>query len=86
MSHSKSRARDAMSLNRAIRISGAVLFGLMLLCGATGIAAAWMQAAALNRQTAAAALFANHEAADMMHDAIRSDVLASFQATEPTDG
>ncbi|VVT09198.1 Chemotaxis protein [Sphingomonas aurantiaca] len=83
MSHSKSRARDAMSLNRAIRISGAVLFGLMLLCGATGIAAAWMQAAALNRQTAAAALFANHEAADMMHDAIRSDVLASFQATEP---
>ena len=83
MSHSKSRARDAMSLNRAIRISGAVLFGLMLLCGATGIVAAWMQTAALQRQTTAAALFANHEGADMMHDAIRSDVLAAFQAAEP---
>lgn len=74
---------DAISLSRAIRMAGAVLFGLMLLCGASGIGAAWMQTAALHRQTEATALLANHLGADMMHDAIRSDVLATFQAAEP---
>lgn len=82
MSQPSSRTRDA-SLNRAIRIAGAVLFGLVLLCGATGIAAAWMQTAASHRHTAATALFANHEAAAMMQDAIRSDVLAAFQVAAP---
>lgn len=83
MPQSKSNPRDAMSLTRAIRIAGGVLFGLMLLCGVTGIGAAWMQTAALHRQNEATALLANHEGADMMHDAIRSDVLAAFQAIEP---
>nr|WP_157190213.1 methyl-accepting chemotaxis protein [Novosphingobium sp. Rr 2-17] len=42
-----------------------------------------MQTAALDYQVGATALLANHEHADMMHDAIRSDVLARFQAEEP---
>ncbi len=75
-----------MSLHRAIRIAGAALLGLMVLCGGTGIAAAWMQSAALSRQSEASALFANHEEADMMHDAIRSDVLAAFQAADARSG
>ncbi len=72
-----------MSLGRSIRIAGGILVGLILLCGGTGIGAAWMQPAALKRQTESAALLVNHGQADMMHDAIRSDVLAAFQAAEP---
>ncbi len=83
MMMTKSRSRDAMSLTRMIRMAGVVLFGLMLLCGATGIGAAWMQSAALHRLTDATTLLSNHQGADMMHDAIRSDVLATFQAAEP---
>ena len=73
----------ATSLSHAIRIAGAALLGLMLLCGGTGIAAAWMQSTALQHQAEAAALLVNHSEADMMHDAIRSDVLAALQAAEP---
>ncbi|MBO9711372.1 MAG: HAMP domain-containing protein [Sphingomonas sp.] len=58
----------------------------MLLCGLTGIGAAWLQSSALNGQSKASALLANHEEADMMHDAIRSDVLAAFQAQDPASG
>jgi methyl-accepting chemotaxis protein len=73
----------AMPLDRAIRMAGAALLSLMVLSGGSGIAAAWLQSAALERQNEAGALLANHELADMMHDAIRSDVLAGFEAATP---
>ncbi|MET3825485.1 methyl-accepting chemotaxis protein [Sphingomonas sp. PvP055] len=83
MSGSTSTAsRPDMSLSRALRFAGFALVGLMTFSGGTGIGAAWMQSAALRQQTEASALFANHERADMMHDAIRSDVLAAFQSVE----
>ncbi len=75
-----------MSLNRAIRVTGAVIFGLMFLCGGTGIATAWMQSAALARQNIATDLLTNHGVADMMHDAIRSDALAALQVADPRSG
>ncbi|MDR6848462.1 methyl-accepting chemotaxis protein [Sphingomonas sp. BE137] len=75
-----------MSLARAIRIAGVALLSLMVVSGGSGIAAAWLQSAALERQNEAGALLANHELADMMHDAIRSDVLAAFESTTPHSG
>jgi len=83
MNAQKPTGAPALSLDRAIRIAGAALLGLMVLCGGTGIGAAWMQSSALRHQTAASALLSNHQTADMMHDAIRSDVLAALQASEP---
>lgn len=78
--------RNRMSLNRAVRAAGAALLGLMMLCGGTGIGASWMQSVALERQHAASELLANHQLADMMHDAIRADVLAAFEATDARSG
>lgn len=75
-----------MSLDRSIRLAGAALLALMLLCGATGIGAAWIQSSALHRQSESSALLANHELADMMHDAIRSDVLGALQSLDPASG
>lgn len=59
---------------------------LFLLCGGTGILSSWMLGAALERQASAAALLRNHMEADMMHDAIRSDVLAALASSEPAIG
>ena len=84
MTPQKPNQPHALSLERAIRIAGAALLALVLVCGGTGIGAAWMQSSALKHQTGAAALLSNHQTADMMHDAIRSDVLAALQASEPS--
>jgi methyl-accepting chemotaxis protein len=78
--------RGRMSLDRMIRLAGGALLALMLLCGGTGIGAAWVQSGALNRQSESAALLSNHELADMMHDAVRSDVLGALQALDPLSG
>jgi methyl-accepting chemotaxis protein len=75
-----------MSLTRAIRLSGAALLGLIAVCGGTGIGAAWLQSDAFVRQDEAALLLSNHELADMMHDAVRADILAIFQAEDPRSG
>ncbi len=80
------QAPNGMSLERASKIAGASLLGLMLLCGVTGIGAAWQQGLGLERQSAASTLLANHQVADMMHDAIRADVLAAFKAQDPASG
>ncbi|NLS26653.1 hypothetical protein S2M10_16370 [Sphingomonas sp. S2M10] len=59
---------------------------LFLLCGGTGIISSWLLSAALERQARASALLRNHMEADMMHDAIRSDVLAALASSEPGIG
>ncbi len=79
-------ARPRMSLDRSIRLAGVALLALMLLCGGTGIGAAWIQSAALHRQSESSALLANHELADMMHDAVRSDVLGALQSLDARTG
>ena len=74
------------SLNKSANSAAAIMLGLVALCGATGIWAAWQQSSALNAQTLAAKLLRNHMEADMMHDAIRSDALAALQAADPRSG
>ncbi len=59
---------------------------LFLLCGGTGIVSSWLLSAALDRQASASALLRNHMEADMMHDAVRSDVLAALASREPGIG
>ncbi|WP_448661343.1 methyl-accepting chemotaxis protein [Sphingomonas sp. CJ20] len=59
---------------------------LVMVLGLTGIGAAWLQSQSLHRQTEASALLQNHMTADMMHDAIRADVLAAIEAKNPGSG
>ncbi len=75
-----------MTLREGAKRARAVMIGLILLCGLTGIAAALMASDALSKQEDAANLYGNHALADMMHDAVRSDVLAAFQAQNPASG
>lgn len=82
----KKSTTSNMSLGRAIRLTGNAQLALMLLCGGTGIASAWMQSAALEKQTAVSALRFNHDMADMMHDAVRADALAAIEAADPNSG
>ena len=76
-------ASRGLSIEAASKKVGLILIGLMLLCGGTGIVAAWQQSRALQSASAASQLLQNHQNADMMHDAIRGDVLAALQAQAP---
>ena len=60
------------------------MIGLFAVCGGTGILSAWQLSAALDRQAVAAALLRNHMEADMMHDAVRSDVLGALASADPS--
>ncbi|WP_231733845.1 MULTISPECIES: methyl-accepting chemotaxis protein [unclassified Sphingomonas] len=75
-----------ISLNRAARRVSGLILGLMLLCGGAGLAAIWILSDALSRQQDAASLLRSHLEADMMHDAVRSDVLATLAAADPATG
>ena len=71
------------SLNRAATIVSTVMIALVVICGAAGLWASRAQTSALREQGAAADLARNHMNADMMHDAIRADVLAVLAARNP---
>ncbi len=58
----------------------------MLLCGGAGLVATWILSDALSRQQEAASLLRSHLEADMMHDAVRSDVLAVLASADPATG
>lgn len=75
-----------ISLGRAARRASGLVLGLMLLCGGAGLAATWILSDALTRQHEAASLLRSHLEADMMHDAVRSDVLATLAAADPATG
>lgn len=60
------------------------MIGLFAVCGGTGILSAWQLSAALERQAVGASLLRNHMEADMMHDAVRSDVLAALASADPS--
>ncbi|WP_184058972.1 methyl-accepting chemotaxis protein [Sphingomonas aerophila] len=62
------------------------IVGLVVLCGGAGVWSTWQQSAALRDQQEASELLRNHMNADMMHDAIRADVLAALQARDPKSG
>jgi len=72
-----------MSLNRAALNVSLIMVLLVLLCGGAGIWSSRQQSVALERLGAASHLLRNHMMGDMMHDAVRSDVLAALASTDP---
>ena len=74
------------SLSHAARKVSIGILALIILCGGVGIWSSWQLSNALREQASAADLLRNHMTADMMHDAVRSDVLAVLLAQEPGSG
>ncbi|MBB4840039.1 methyl-accepting chemotaxis protein [Sphingomonas kyeonggiensis] len=66
------------SLNKATTQAAAVLIGITALSGGTGLFIVAKENSAIAQQAAAAGLLQNHMEADMMHDAVRADVLAAL--------
>ncbi len=74
------------SINSLTAKAGGVVLGSTILAGLVGGGAAWI----LNEELAAtnhvSKVLRNHLEGDMMHDALRSDVLASLAANNPAYG
>lgn len=66
--------------------AGGVVLGSTILAGVVGGGAAFMMSSTLSRTSEIAGVLRNHLEADMMHDALRSDVLASLAAHNPAYG
>ena len=62
---------------------------VLVICGATAGCGLWVAQSlsqALERSADSAALLRNHMSADMMHDALRSDVLSVLASSDPAMG
>ena len=66
------------SLNKATTQAAAVLIGITALSGGTGLFIVAKENGPIAEQAAAASLLQNHMEADMMHDAVRADVLGAL--------
>ncbi|MES1199512.1 MAG: methyl-accepting chemotaxis protein [Pseudomonadota bacterium] len=64
-------------------LAGASIFGLVAICGGAGIWSAFEFRESLADTRNDGALLAAHMHADMMHDALRGDVLSALAATDP---
>ena len=74
------------TINQKVMAAGAAVF---LLCAASAGAGMWVAVhltAALEDGTVSARVLRNHMEADMMHDALRSDVLSALLARQPGAG
>ncbi len=70
------------SIGTRARVGFALILAAVMLSGLAGFWAAWSQSRAMERMQAAATLLRNHMDADMMHDAIRADVLSAIAASK----
>jgi methyl-accepting chemotaxis protein len=66
------------SLNKATTQAAAVLIGITALSGGTGLFIVAKENSAIAEQATASNLLQNHMKADMMHDAVRADVLGAL--------
>jgi methyl-accepting chemotaxis protein len=74
------------SINRKIMAAGAAVLVLGVASAATGLVVAWRLSHGLSASTDAATSLRNHMEADMMHDALRADVLAAIMSSDPANG
>ena len=74
------------SINSLAMKAGAVVLGSTILAGAVGGGAAWMLNNELSSTNHISKVLRNHLEGDMMHDALRSDVLAALAARNPAYG
>lgn len=80
------RALSQRSIGSLAVKAGGLVLGSTVLAGAVGGAAAWMLSGTLAKTTEIGEVLRNHLEADMMHDALRSDVLASLASQDPAYG
>jgi methyl-accepting chemotaxis protein len=74
------------SLNRAALAASGSLLAIVAACGGIGLWATTTLSAALSDSERTAELLRSHLSADMMHDAIRGDVLSALLSTNPNAG
>lgn len=74
------------SLNRAAFAASASLLAIVGACGGIGLWSSMTLSTALEDSERASALLQNHLQADMMHDAIRGDVLSALLSRDPGTG
>ena len=74
------------SINSLTVKAGAVVLGSTILAGVVGGGAAWMLNQELAHANHVSKVLRNHLEGDMMHDALRSDVLAALAAGNPAYG
>lgn len=75
-----------VSLSRAATLLSVMLLGLIATGGAVALWSIWQLSSAVSAQADAASLMRAHMRADMMHDAIRGDVLAALASRDPAVG
>jgi len=74
------------SINSLTAKAGGVVLGSTILAGLVGGGAAWILNHELSETNHVSKVLRNHLEGDMMHDALRSDVLASLAANNPAYG
>jgi len=74
------------SINSLTARAGGVILGSTILAGLVGGGAAWILNHELAETSHVSKVLRNHLEGDMMHDALRSDVLASLAASNPAYG
>ncbi len=74
------------SINSLTAKAGGVVLGSTILAGLVGGGAAWILSGELAATSHVSKVLRNHLEGDMMHDALRSDVLASLAANNPAYG
>ncbi|WP_380878650.1 methyl-accepting chemotaxis protein [Sphingomonas sp. DBB INV C78] len=74
------------SLSRSAALVGVIIILMVLFSGTVGLWSGHRQGQALDRLQTASELMRNHMNGDMMHDAVRSDVLAALAARDPASG
>ena len=72
----------ALTIKQKSIVLGAAIFGLTLLVGGAGWWGTQEFQTGMHESTTAATALRNHVETDMMHDALRADVLAAIVATE----
>jgi methyl-accepting chemotaxis protein len=79
-------AQKDQGLERKALLAGSALVSLFVVIGGSGLTSALMLGAAISEMQDTSTALENHLSADMMHDALRSDVLMSLVARDPAFG
>jgi methyl-accepting chemotaxis protein len=74
------------SINGKVMLAGLAVLALAGVTAGAGIWVAFSLSDSLNQSTRSASVLRNHMYADMMHDALRGDVLSALRAADPATG
>ena len=74
------------TINGKAMVAGASVLALVSLSSGAGLVASYNLADNLKAATRSASVLRSHMYADMMHDALRSDVLSALRAADPASG